>query len=103
MHIIPIINSILTLFSLSWMFAFMIAANASGYGKGKPGEQRRENVEYYIQKGMVCQKCKEDIEDRLRYNPDSEYPYIPTMCKTCKRDDALDTVLSKSHINISKN
>jgi len=73
--------------SILCMIAFMIQA------------YKRENVEFNIRRGTVCRSCKEDIEiidyDLL------DKPFKTVICKSCKRNESLESVLNSWKPNLS--
>lgn len=72
--------------------------------------KKRESMYYSIQKGLVCQNCKEDIHidlntiDKLEahYTRLSDNKEYHTLCTSYKRDIALDTILENPISKIKK-
>jgi hypothetical protein len=72
--------------------------------------KKRESLQFSIQKGLVCQNCKEDINfdldtiDKLEehYKKTADKNNYYKLCTSCKRDEALDTILENPLKRIKK-
>ena len=88
MPILSMIMMVSSGISILCMIAFMIQA------------YKRENVEFNIRSGTVCRSCKEDIEI-IDYYDLLDKPFKTVICKSCKRNEALESVLNSWKPNLS--
>ncbi len=52
--------------------------------------KRRTNINYDLKRGIVCYSCKEEIDDRYRWEKGTHY----RMCVHCKRERGLKSFLT---------
>lgn len=77
---INLIGLILTFLSSYWLILYFIKM------------KKRKSVVYDVERGYRCYKCKCEIEE----NAFSLVTPNKTMCKSCKRDDALSEVVGNN-------
>ena len=62
--------------------------------------RKRKYISYYIKTGEACYKCKEKIPVPNDYWMLDDSKKKRTLCVSCKREESLDSVLKKRHLNI---
>lgn len=83
MSIIVLIGHILTYCSLFWTILFFV------------NSKKREFVTFEIKTGELCFRCKSKTEIVKNWSVFDRDLNNKTLCKACKRDDALNSVFSK--------
>jgi hypothetical protein len=84
--IISLIGSSLCLSSLLWVGLSFLFFN------------KRENIEFDIERGLICPSCKENIYTEEQ--PFSKWPNHVQFCKKCQRDSILDNILNRKEVRI---